>query len=352
MIKIPVLPKFYIFAKVYTNKLFIMETVLSGIRSTGNLHLGNYFGAVKNFVKMQEKNNCYFFIADYHSLTTYPTPEDLHNNVKTVLAEYLAAGLDPEQSAIYVQSDVPEIPEFYLLLNMNAYVGELERTTSFKDKVRTQPDNVNAGLLTYPVLMAADILIHKAHKVPVGKDQEQNLEMARKFAKRFNHMYKTDYFPEPEPYNFGEQLVKVPGLDGSGKMGKTAGNGIYLSEDPKSIRKKVMRAVTDAGPQSENSEMSEPVKNLFLLMNLVSKPDTVQFFRDEYNKASIRYGDLKKQLAEDIINFTAPVRERILDIQSNEKYLREVAETGAEKARKNTVQTLKDVREIIGFRKF
>lgn len=329
-----------------------MDTVLSGIRSTGNLHLGNYFGAVRNFVKMQEQNNCYFFIADYHSLTTYPTPEDLHNNVKTVLAEYLAAGLDPEKSAIYVQSDVPEIPELYLLLNMNAYVGELERTTSFKDKIRSQPDNVNAGLLTYPVLMAADILIHRAHKVPVGKDQEQNLEMARKFAKRFNHMYQTDYFPEPEPYNFGEALVKVPGLDGSGKMGKTAGNGIYLGEDPKSIKKKVMRAVTDAGPQAENSEMSEPVKNLFTIMQLVSKSEVHNDFKEQYRKAVIRYGDLKKKLAEDIIAFTAPLREKILEIENNSKYLREVAESGAEKARKNSIQTLKDVREIIGFKKF
>ena len=329
-----------------------MDTVLSGIRSTGNLHLGNYFGAVKNFIKMQEENNCYFFIADYHSLTTYPTPDDLHNNVKTVLAEYIATGLDPEKSAIFVQSDIREIPELYLLLSMNAYVGELERTTSFKDKVRTQSDNVNAGLLTYPVLMAADILIHRAHKVPVGKDQEQNLEMARKFAKRFNYMYNVDYFPEPTPYNFGENLIKVPGLDGSGKMGKTAGNGIFLAEDPKSIRKKVMRAVTDSGPTSENEEISEPVKNLFSIMDLVSEKETKDFFMEEHKKAKIRYGDFKKQLAEDIIKFTTPIRERISEIRSDDKLLGEIAELGAEKARKNAVKTLKDVREIIGFRKF
>ena len=171
-----------------------MDTVLSGIRSTGNLHLGNYFGAVKNFVKMQHENNCFFFVADYHALTTHPKPENLHDNIRKVLSEYLAAGLDPEVATLYVQSDVPEIMEFYLLLNMNAYVGELERTTTFKEKVRRQPENVNAGLLTYPVLMAADILIHNSDKVPVGKDQEQNLEMARKFAKRFNHMYGVEYF--------------------------------------------------------------------------------------------------------------------------------------------------------------
>jgi tryptophanyl-tRNA synthetase len=329
-----------------------METVLSGIRSTGNLHLGNYFGAVKNFIKMQNENNCFFFIADYHSLTTYPTPHDLHNNVRMVLAEYLATGLDPEKSAIFVQSDVREIPELYLLLNMNAYVGELERTTSFKEKIRTQPENVNAGLLTYPVLMAADILIHKANKVPVGKDQEQNLEMARKFAKRFNFMYKVDYFPEPQPYNFGEELVKVPGLDGTGKMGKTAGNGIYLVDDEKTIRKKVMSAVTDAGPTVMNQQMPEPIDNLFSLMKLVSEQSTIDFFKDKYNSCEIRYGDLKKQLAEDIIKFNLPIRERILEISSDNDYMRKVASLGAEKARASASQTLKDVREIIGFKSF
>jgi len=329
-----------------------METVLSGIRPTGNLHLGNYFGAIKNFIKMQEENKCYFFIADYHSLTTYPTPENLHNSVKSVLSEYLACGLDPDKSAIYVQSDVREISELYLLLNMNAYVGELERTTSFKDKVRTQPNNVNAGLLTYPVMMAADILIHRSHKVPVGKDQEQNLEMARKFAKRFNHMYKVDYFPEPQPYNFGEELVKVPGLDGSGKMGKTAGNGIYLIDEDKVIQKKVMRAVTDSGPTEINSPVSEPVQNLFTLMNLVSTPDTLEFFKEKYSTCEIRYGDLKKQLAEDIIKFITPIRKRINDFKDDNAYLRKVAKQGAEKAIESASKTIKEVREIIGFRKF
>ncbi len=329
-----------------------METVLSGIRSTGNLHLGNYFGAVQNFVKMQHEYNCYFFVADYHSLTTHPNPKNLHNNVKQVFAEYLASGIDPEVATLYVQSDVPEIPELYLLLNMNSYVGELERTTTFKDKIRKQPENVNAGLLTYPVLMAADIIIHRAHKVPVGKDQEQNLEMTRKFAKRFNHMYGVEYFHMPEPYNFGHDLVKVPGLDGSGKMGKSDGNGIYLAEEPASIRKKVMRAVTDAGPTVANQEMAEPVKNLFYLLDLMSDKSTVEHFRSEYNNCSIRYGDLKKQLAEDIIKFTDPLRSRINEIVRDEAYLSKAVKMGADKARASASQTLKDVREIIGFKSF
>lgn len=329
-----------------------MDIVVSGIRSTGKLHLGNYFGALKNFVKMQHENKCYFFIADFHSLTTHPTPADLHGSVKQVLAEYLACGLDPEIATLYVQSDIPEIPELYLLLNMNAYMGELERCTSFKDKIRSQPDNVNAGLLTYPTLMAADIIIHKAHKVPVGKDQEQHLEMTRTFANRFNRMYNVEYFPEPVAYNFGEQLVKIPGLDGSGKMGKSEGNAIYLSDDPDTIRKKVMRAVTDSGPTTPNQPKPEAIQNLFTIMKVVSSPDTLQHFDEKYNSCEIRYGDMKKQLAEDIAIFTTPIRERIETIIADNDYLRKVARMGAEKARESATKTLSEVRHIIGFREF
>ena len=329
-----------------------MQTVLSGIRPTGNLHLGNYFGAVKNFLKMQEDNNCYFFIADYHSLTTHPKPEDLHNNVRQVLSEYLACGLSPEKSTIYIQSDVPQVTELYLLMNMNAYIGELERTTTFKEKIRKQANNVNAGLLTYAVLMASDILIHNSHKVPVGKDQEQHLEMTKKFARRFNQMYGVEYFNIPEAYNFGSKLVKVPGLDGSGKMGKSEGNAINLVDDPKIIRKKVMKAVTDAGPTEKNQQKPAAIQNLFDIMQLVSTNDSIEYFNDKYNSMEIRYGDLKKQLAEDIINFTSPIRERIISIYNDSNYLRKVVEMGKEKAQLSANKTIKEVREIIGFKHF
>jgi tryptophanyl-tRNA synthetase len=329
-----------------------MEKVVSGIRSTGNLHLGNYYGALKNFVEMQHEHECYFFIADYHSLTTYPNPSDLHGNIRQVLSEYLASGIDPDKATLYIQSDIPEIPELYLLLNMNAYIGELSKTASFKEKVRSQKENVNAGLLTYPVLMAADIIIHHATKVPVGKDQEQHLEMTRKFARRFNKMYNTEYFPEPEPFNFGKQLIKIPGLDGSGKMGKTEGNGIFLSDEPKVIKKKVMSAVTDSGPTEPNQEMSEPIKNIFTLMEVVSNKETVDFFREEYNTCKIRYGDMKKQLAQDIIDFTEPLREKIKEIYADDEYLSKVVRKGQEKARASASKTIKEVREIIGFKPF
>ena len=329
-----------------------MQKVVSGIRSTGNLHLGNYLGALKQFVDMQARMQCYFFIADYHALTTHPDPHLARQRVNTVLAEYLAAGLDPDLCTLYVQSDLPETAELYLLLNMHAYVGELERCTSFKDKVRTQPDNVNAGLLTYPVLMAADILIHKGQWVPVGKDQEQNLEMARNFAQRFNHLYCCDCFPEPQPFRSGTaDLLKVPGLDGSGKMGKSegAGNAIFLAEEPDSIRKKVMRAVTDTGPTEPNSSPEGAVANLFQLLDLVSAPETVQVFRDDFAACRIRYGDLKKQLAEDMIAYLAPLRDKILEIQGRPDALEEIRRQGADKARISARATLQQVRELMGF---
>jgi len=327
-----------------------METVVSGIRPTGNLHLGNYFGAVKNFLGMQDDYKCFFFIADWHSLTTHPTPGNVQKSAKTILAEYLACGLDPQKSPIYIQSDVKEVLELYLFLNMNAYLGELERTTSFKDKARKQPENVNAGLLTYPSLMAADILIHRANKVPVGKDQEQNMEMARKFARRFNHIYGEELFPIPQSFSFSEETLKIPGLDGSGKMGKSEGNCIYLMDDEKTIKKKVMKAVTDAGPTAMNSEKPEVIKNLFTFLDIVSTKDTYDYFNDKWNSCEIRYGDMKKQLAEDINKFCSPIREKIEYFSANDALLDKIAAEGAEQARESAVETIKLVRKLIGFK--
>lgn len=329
-----------------------MDIVVSGIRPTGNLHLGNYYGALRNFIRMQYLNRSFFFIADLHSLTTHPKSDAFHQNVKGVLAQYLAAGLNPDIATIYIQSDVPEISELYVLMNMLAYVGELERTASFKEKIRKQPENINAGLLTYPVLMATDILIHRANQVPVGKDQEQHLEMTRVYARRFNNMYGKQIFPEPVAYKSGQELIKIPGLDGSGKMGKSEGNCIYLIDDPADIRKKVMRAVTDSGPQVPNSPMPEAIQNLFTIMKVVSDNDTYTTFMERYNDCSIRYGDFKKQLAEDIILSTTPIRERILAIQADDDLLHRVTKEGAEKARESAQKTLALVKEAIGFKSF
>ncbi len=330
------------------------EVVLSGIRPTGFLHLGNYFGAMRNYVRMQDEFNCYFFVANWHSLTTHPDTKELQANVLRVIAENIACGLDPEKVALYVQSDVPQIAELYLYLNMMAYKGELEKTVTFKEKVRLQPENVNAGLLTYPVLQAADILIHRAVKVPVGKDQEQHLEMARNYAERFNHRYG-EVLPLPYAFNYGGELVKIMSLDGEGKMSKSENqmNTLYLADEDEVIRKKIMKAKTDGGPAVPNAPMPAYIENLFTLMGLVSTPDTVQKFTDDYNNSSegnciIRYGDLKKQLAEDMAAFIKPIREKAADLQKDTATLQKIMKLGAEKAGESASKTLTLVRSAIG----
>lgn len=324
---------------------------MSGIRSTGFLHLGNYFGAIRNYVRMQEEYDCFFMVADIHSLTTHPDTGELKPNVHRVLAENIACGLDPDKVALYCQSHIFETAELYLYLNMLAYKGELEKTTTFKDKVRQHPQNVNAGLLTYPVLQAADILLHQASYVPVGKDQEQHLEMCRNFANRFNHRYG-EVFPEPYAFNFGEELVKVPGLDGSGKMSKSENQNatLFLADEDDTIRKKVMKAKTDAGPTSPGTPKPDYIENIFNLMKLVSSPEVLAKFQQDYDQASIRYGDMKKQLAEDMVSFIAPIREKAEAIRNNEAYLREIMEMGAAKARKSAVETMEKVRTVMGLK--
>lgn len=327
------------------------KIVMSGIRPTGFLHLGNYFGAIKNFVKMQEEFECYFMVADWHSLTTHPDTKELRNSVIRVVAEHLACGLDPEKVSLYCQSQVHETAELYLYLNMLAYKGELEKTVTFKEKIRQHPENVNAGLLTYPVLQAADIILHRASLVPVGKDQEQHLEMARNFANRFNHRYG-EVFPEPHAFNYGGELVKVPSLNGTGKMSKSENQmaTLYLADDDDTILKKIMKTKTDGGPTEINSAKPEYIENIFLLMNLVSSKEVVNKFEADFNNCSIRYGDMKKQLGEDMVNFISPIRKRTLDIMNDEKYIKSVMELGAEKANKSAGATMAIVREAIGLK--
>jgi tryptophanyl-tRNA synthetase len=324
------------------------EIVMSGIRPTGFLHLGNYFGAVRNYVRMQESYQCFFMVADWHALTTMTETKELKGHVRTVMAENIACGLDPDKAAFYCQSHVPETAELYLLLNMLAYKGELERTTTFKEKVRLQPDNVNAGLLTYPVLQAADILLHRATLVPVGKDQEQHLEMVRNFSNRFNMRYG-EVFPEPYAFNFGEDLAKVPSLDGAGKMSKSENQDatLYLSDSDDVIRNKIKKAKTATGGE-EGGGMPEAVANLFLLLRLVAGSDVVSKFEADYATGTIRYGDMKKELAEGMVAFIAPIRKKAEAIRQDERYLRRVMEQGADKARASAQETLKLAREAIG----
>jgi tryptophanyl-tRNA synthetase len=329
------------------------EIVMSGIRPTGFLHLGNYFGAIKNYVRMQEEYECFFMVADLHSLTTHPDTKELKQNVHRVLAENIACGLDPDKVALYCQSHVYETSELYLYLNMLAYKGELEKTTTFKDKVRLQPENSNAGLLTYPVLQTADIILHRASLVPVGKDQEQHLEMARNFVNRFNHRYG-EVFPEPRAFNYGSELVKVPSLDGAGKMSKSENQyaTIYLADSDDLIKDKIKKAKMDSGPKEMNSQKSPEVENIFLLMRLVSEGPTVKRFEGDYNNCTIRYGDMKRQLGEDMVRFISPIREKVNSILGDKNYLRRVMEQGADKARKSAKATMELVREAMGLNYF
>lgn len=327
--------------------------VMSGIRPTGYLHLGNYFGAIRNYVRMQDEFECFFMVADLHSLTTHPDTKELKANVHRVLAENIACGLDPEKAALYCQSHIFETSELYLYLNMLAYKGELEKTATFKEKVRLQPDNANAGLLTYPVLQAADIILHRASLVPVGKDQEQHLEMARNFVNRFNHRYG-NVFPEPQAFNYSEKLIKVPSLNGAGKMSKSENQmaTLYLADEDDLIRKKVMKAKTDSGPPEPFSKKPDYIESLFLLMKLVSNEEVINKFECDYDNCSIRYGDMKKQLAEDMVKFISPIREKVRGIMGDAAYLQQVMEAGAEKAGKSAKATMLLVRESMGLKYF
>ncbi len=341
-----------------TDQTMKLETVVSGVRPTGDIHLGNYFGAIRNFVQMQHEYNCYFFIADYHSLTTHPAAKDLPNFVRESLSVYLACGLDPNKATIYIQSHLPQIPELYLLFNMIAYKGELEKIPSFKEKVRSQEasgKSINAGLLTYPVLMCVDIIIHRANKVPVGKDQEAHLEITRTFSNRFNYLVGSDFFPEAQGFSYGDTLIKVPSLDNSGKMSKSEGNpyaAIFLKDEDDLIRKKIMRATTDTGPTQNNQTKPDVIENIFDLLRLVSTPETVAHFDEQYNNCTIRYGDLKKQLAEDMIICVKPLRERFKEISADTHYLHRVVTEGAEKARISANATLQGAKELMGLKYF
>ncbi len=326
-----------------------MQKVLSGIRPTGFVHLGNYFGAMRNWVQMQHEFECLFCVVDWHRLTTHPDTKEMQEGVHRLFAELVASGLDTNKCTLYVQSAVPEIAELYLYLNTMAYKGELEKTATFKDKARSQPDNINAGLLTYPVLQAADILIHKAVKVPVGKDQEQHLEMARNFAERFNHRYG-DVFPLPYAFNYGSELIKILSLDGNGKMSKSENQmaTIYLGDTDEAIRKKIMKAKTDSGPQLPDTPKPDYIQNLFNLMQLTGSADGVAKFETDYENGVIRYGDMKKQLAEDLVQFISPIRDRANELKADKNFLKNILSIGAEKARSNASATLQQVRKAVG----
>ena len=319
-----------------------MENIIvSGIRPTGKLHIGNYLGAIKDFVKLQHEGKCFFFIADWHSLTTFKKYELLKEYSLDVAIDFLAAGLIPEKCTIFLQSDVPEIAELALLLSMFQPANELYTLPTYKEKAEKDS---NAGLLYYPILMAADILAHKAHLVPVGSDQEIHIRISREIARRFNNTFG-DFFPTPQ--TFEKESIKVPGLDGSEKMGKSEGNTINLSDSPKAIEKKISVAVTDTARKRRQDPGNPFECNIFAMHELVSKEETVKLVRTGCNTTDIGCVDCKNILSQRLIEMLKPLQERRKTISTD--YVERVLREGAEKARESANNTLKQVREKMGF---
>ncbi len=324
------------------------KIILSGIQSTGKLTLGNYLGAINNWVHMQEEYDCYYMIANLHTLTVRNDPEELRNNTLKILATYIAAGLDPEKNTLFIQSQVKEHAELGWILDCYTYMGELSRMTQFKDKAAKHADNINAGLFTYPALMAADILLYQADLVPVGEDQRQHLEITRDLAERFNKLYgKT--FVVPEAY-VRKESARIMGLqDPESKMSKSATNPndvIFIEDEPEVIMKKFKKAVTDSENRIKfDSEKKPGVSNLMQIYSAITDKN-MQEIEEEFEGKG--YGDFKVAVANSVIDNLKPVQEKYKEILQNKDYLKEIYTKGAESARKLASKTLEDVKNKIG----
>jgi len=316
--------------------------VLSGIQPSGTLHIGNYFGMMKPMISYMQKSELFVFIVNLHALTSLNDPDKLRVNTLNAAADFLALGLDPDQSIFWVQSDVPEVTELTWVLSNVTSMGLLERCHSYKDKI-AKGLTPNHGLFAYPVLMAADILLYQADRVPVGKDQKQHLEVARDIAERFNGAFgETFVLPEPE---ISEDVATVPGLDGQ-KMSKSYGNTIEIFTERKALKDKVMRIVTDATPveQPKNPDTC----NLFALYRLFADKNETAAMRERYLAPGLKYVDVKKELVERIWNFFEPHREKRARLMEHPDDIRDILKYGAGKARAIAMETLGRVRDRVG----
>lgn len=325
-----------------------METekpvVVSGIRATGRLHLGNYLGAIRNFFPLQEENTCYFFVADYHTLTTAPNPDNLRQHRLPIVKTFLATGIDPDKASIFYQSALPEVTELTLLLGMVVTVAELNRCTTFKEMVAKHPDNVNHGLFTYPVLMAADIIIHKAHLVPVGHDQLQHIEMTRSFARRFNNQYG-EIFPIPNALE--HEALRLPGLDGN-KMGKSDHNTIDLLDPPEIVSEKIKQALTDKERARKNDpgDPDNRCASIFPLLEILASDGEIAQIRNDCRSGQLPCVDCKQRTAQLINGLLEPMQAKYTDI--NDQFALEVLAQGTKQAKQNARQTLNEVRQAMG----
>lgn len=324
------------------------KVIFSGIKPSGDLTLGNYIGAIKNWVKLQEEYDCLYCVVDLHAITVKQEPKDLRQRTLEVLAIYIAAGIDPEKNTLFIQSHVPAHSEGAWLLNCYTYMGELGRMTQFKDKSQKYGDSISAGLFNYPVLMAADILLYNADLVPVGKDQKQHIELARDIASRFNNLYSPT-FTIPEPYiaSTGQKIMDLQ--DPTKKMSKSEENAngyILIMDPPEVIRKKVSRAVTDSIGEVRYSDEQPGVKNL---MNILISLTGANVEELEAKYAGKGYADFKKDVAEAIIAELEPIQKKIGEILSDKNYLESVYKAGAEKAQYMAMKTLRKMQKKIGF---
>jgi len=320
--------------------------ILSGIQPSGKLHIGNFFGAMRQHLELQAEHDCFYFIADFHALTSNPTPAEVFGHTLDVAMDYIALGLDIEKTIFWRQSDVPEVTELTWLLSCVTPMGLLQRCTSYKDKV-AQGLSPNHGLFAYPVLQAADILIYNSDLVPVGADQKQHIEVTRDIAIRFNNAYGK-VFTVPEEHII-ESVAVVPGVDGR-KMSKSYGNTIEIFEPEVSVRKKIMKIVTDSTPLEDPKDPDKC--NVFALLKLVTSPDELAEWENKYRNGGMGYGQAKKRLAELIIDCFKPYRQKRTELENNIDYVKEVLANGAERAKAVARETLEKARQAVGLREF
>ncbi|MHC4241344.1 MAG: tryptophan--tRNA ligase [Planctomycetota bacterium] len=319
--------------------------VLSGIQPSGKLHIGNFFGAMRQHLQLQAEHDSFYFIADYHALTSHPTPDEISGHTLDAAMDYIALGLDTEKTVFWRQSDIPEVTELTWLLSCITPVGLLQRCTSYKDKV-AQGLSPNHGLFTYPVLQAADILIYNSELVPVGADQKQHIEVTRDIAIRFNNAYG-EVFTIPKEHII-ESVAIVPGVDGR-KMSKSYGNTIEIFEPEKSAKKKIMKIVTDSTPVEDPKD---PEKcNVFALLKLVASPEELAEWENKYRNGGMGYGQAKKRLAELMLDYFKPFRQKRTELENNINYVKEVLANGAERAKAVASETLERARQAVGLRK-
>lgn len=324
------------------------KVIFSGIQPSGNLTIGNYLGALKNWVKLQDQYDCYFCVVDLHAITVRQEPKDLRRRTLEVLAIYIASGIDPEKNTIFIQSHVPAHSEATWLLNCFTYIGELNRMTQFKDKSSRYGESVSAGLLDYPVLMACDILLYNADLVPVGKDQKQHLELTRDLAERFNNLYSPT-FNIPEPYipESGDKIMDLQ--DPTKKMSKSADNPnsyILIMDPPEVIRKKISRCVTDSIGVVKYCDEQPGIKNLITILSVITGM-TTQEIEKKYEGQG--YAQFKLDVADAIVNELEPIQKKVNDILNNKEYLESIYKKGAEKAQYVSNKVLRKMQKKIGF---